>query len=179
MTHADLNRLRGVVAPEVMDALRLADEELTRAGIPHLAIGGLAVCAYGYRRTTDDVDFYVGDEAFHHHGIVVSAKVPIATIGQVKIDQVSFTDEPELQEELRRIYRPETPAQVAPLRMLVHLKLKANRMKDTTDIVELIKRGAFNDDEIGEIAAYFVTRPELAKRWTCAVNRARREAERP
>jgi hypothetical protein len=177
MSTPDLKKLDGVVAPEVLAALRLADEELTRAGIPHLAIGGLAVCAYGYRRTTDDVDFYVGDEAFHHHGIVVSAKVPIATIGGVRIDQVSFTDEPELQEELRRIYRPGTI--VAPLRMLVHLKLKANRMKDTTDVVELIKRGVFNDDEIGEIAAYLSTRPELAKRWTCAVNRARKEAETP
>lgn len=173
---ADLKRLEGVIAPEVFTALLIADEELTRAGIPHLAIGGLAVCAHGYRRTTDDVDFLVGDEAFNHHGLVVSMKVPISAVGRVRVDQVSFADEPELQQELRRIYEPGVTGQIAPLYMLVFLKLKANRQKDIADVVELIKRGAVDDDELDQIDFDLAGRPELLKRWRCAVTRARKEA---
>jgi hypothetical protein len=175
----DWSRLQGIVAAEVLTALRLADAELTRAGIPHLVIGGLAVCAYGYRRTTDDVDFFVTDEAFEHHGPIVSMRVPVATIGTVRIDQVSFADEPGLQKEVREIYNMWAAEQAAPLRMLVHLKLKANRMRDVTDIVELIKRGAFEDTELDAIEDYLAPRPELLRRWMAAVDRARKESDKP
>src|SRR5438477_162072 len=67
MTAADPSLLSDIVAQRVLDALRVASEALTRAGIAHAVIGGLAVGANGYPRATKDVDFLVGDDAFVHH----------------------------------------------------------------------------------------------------------------
>ncbi|HSN99340.1 MAG TPA: hypothetical protein VLS89_13685, partial [Candidatus Nanopelagicales bacterium] len=64
----DLSLLEGIVAPRVLDALRAASQQLTRVGIRHALVGGLAVGAHGHPRATKDVDFLVGDEAFAHHG---------------------------------------------------------------------------------------------------------------
>src|SRR5262245_2728711 len=87
--YPDLTRLRGVVAPEVLTAVELASRQLRDAGIPHALAGGLAVGAYGYPRTTDDVDFLVGEEAFSHHaGGLVTLKVPLYSVGKVRVDLV-------------------------------------------------------------------------------------------
>ncbi len=57
----DLSLLDGIVAPRVLDALRVASEQLTRVGIRHALVGDLAVGAHGHPRATKDVDFLVGD----------------------------------------------------------------------------------------------------------------------
>jgi hypothetical protein len=67
MSKPDPSLLRDVVSPKVLDALRLASEALGRAGVQHVVVGGLAVCANGHARNTKDVHFLVGAEAFHHH----------------------------------------------------------------------------------------------------------------
>src|SRR4029079_13946135 len=78
----DLERLRGVVAPEVLHAADVASRMLREGGVPHALAGGLAVGAHGYPRTTDDVDFLVGDEAFViHAGGLVTLKVPVIAVG--------------------------------------------------------------------------------------------------
>lgn len=41
------------------NAARRCHETLQRAEIPHLIVGGVAVCLHGYRRNTIDVDFLV------------------------------------------------------------------------------------------------------------------------
>ena len=64
----DLGLLDGVVAPRILDALRVASEQLTKIGVRHALVGGLAVGAHGYPRATKNVDFLVGEEAFLHHG---------------------------------------------------------------------------------------------------------------
>ena len=64
---ANLSVVEGVVAPRVLDAMRSASDELTRLGVRHALVGGLAVGAHGYPRATKGVDFLVGDEAFEHH----------------------------------------------------------------------------------------------------------------
>ena len=51
----DLALLRGVVAPEILQAAEIASQKLAEAGIPHALAGGLAVGSHGYPRTTDDV----------------------------------------------------------------------------------------------------------------------------
>src|SRR5438128_792959 len=85
----DLAQLRGVVAPEILRAAEVASSKLREAGIPHALAGGLAVGAHGYPRTTDDVHFLVGDEAFiQHPGGLVTLQVPLIAVGKVRVDFV-------------------------------------------------------------------------------------------
>src|SRR4051812_2364188 len=141
----DLERLRGVVAPEVLHAAEVASRTLREAGIPHALAGGLAVGAHGYPRTTDDVDFLVGDEAFvKHAGGIVTLKVPLIAVGHVRVDFVSIEDARGEAEQLRpAVENPPVTEQmpVVPLTALVYMKLKASRQKDLADLVELLKRG--------------------------------------
>jgi hypothetical protein len=141
----DLSRLQGVVAPEILAAAKVASGQLREAGIPHALAGGLAVGAHGYPRTTDDVDFLVGNEAFlHHAGGLVTLKVPLIAIGKVRIDMVSIEPSREEMEQLRpAVEAPSESEQIpiVPLTALVYMKLKASRQKDLADLVELLKRG--------------------------------------
>src|SRR5258708_35274194 len=91
VTKPDLSRLDGAVAQQVLDAMRVASATLTKLGVRHTLVGGLAVGAHGYPRATKDVDFLVGDEAFEHHaGGIVTMKpgIPIQ-IGGVLVDLLS------------------------------------------------------------------------------------------
>jgi hypothetical protein len=141
----DLQQLRGIVAPEVLHAAAVASGMLRDAGVPHALAGGLAVGAHGYPRTTDDVDFLVGDEAFVlHSGGLVTLRVPVIAVGDVRIDLVSI----EESKAEGGLLRPavDTPLvvdriPVVPLTALVYMKLKAGRQKDLADLVELLKRG--------------------------------------
>lgn len=143
--HPDLSYLRGVVAPEILAAAEVASHMLREAGIPHALAGGLAVGAHGYPRTTDDVDFLVGDEAFIQHvGGLVTLKVPLIAVGNVRIDMVSIAPSREEKEQLRpAVENPPESEQIpiVPLTALVYMKLKASRQKDLADLVELLKRG--------------------------------------
>jgi hypothetical protein len=67
MARPDPSLLQGVVAPEVLDAMKVASQALKRAGVRHAVVGGLAVGANGFPRATRHVDFLVGDEAFERH----------------------------------------------------------------------------------------------------------------
>lgn len=67
MTKPDPALLVDVVAPKVLEALRLASEALILANVRHVVVGGLAVGAYGVPTGNGNVDFLVGAEAFHHH----------------------------------------------------------------------------------------------------------------
>ena len=61
MARPDPSLLEGVVAREVLDAMRIASLALKRAGVRHVVVGGLAVGANGFPRATRDVDFLVGE----------------------------------------------------------------------------------------------------------------------
>lgn len=52
---------------------------LANAGIRHALVGALGANAYRSRpRTTEDIDFLVGDEAFQRHeGGFVTMRVPV------------------------------------------------------------------------------------------------------
>ncbi len=173
----DLSQLRGVVAPEILTATEVASRKLREAGIPHALAGGLAVGAHGYPRTTDDVDFLVGDEAFlHHAGGLVTLKVPLIAVGHVRIDLVSIEPSKEEQEQLRPAI--ETPPEsqqipIVPLTALVYMKLKASRQKDIADLVELLKRGKI---DIGVIDRYLEQRaPAYVQRWARVKDLAAKE----
>lgn len=141
-TAPDLSALEGVVAPAVLDAARAASRRLGSLGVRHALVGGLAVGAYGFVRATRDVDFLVGDEAFEHHegGIVtMKAGVPVQ-VGGVLVDLLSVQPD---DVGLRSVPVVPTDGEVpvAPVEALVYLKLKSPRMKDASDVVELLKAG--------------------------------------
>lgn len=172
MTHSDdnrpdLTRLRGVVAPEILIAAEVASAKLREAGVPHTLVGGLAVGAHGYPRTTDDVDFLVGDEAFEKHvGGLVTLKVPLIAVGNVRIDFLSIDEARGEKEPLRSAVEtpsPEGQVPVVPLTVLVYLKLKASRQKDIADLVELLKRGRVDIEDIALYLAEYA--PALVRKW--------------
>jgi hypothetical protein len=172
MSRPDAALLDGVVAPEVLDAMRVASEALRRAGVRHVVVGGLAVGANGYPRNTRDVDFLVGDEAFEHHpgGLVtLRSGVPF----QVHRVAVAFLraepDEAFLAEALEA-----QAGSIIDGPPLVYMKLKAPRHKDRTDVIELIKAGL----DVERCRAYLAAHaPSFVAPFDDAVRRARAEEE--
>ncbi|MGH7170709.1 MAG: hypothetical protein ACRELF_03435 [Gemmataceae bacterium] len=163
----DLDRLRGIVAAEILAAIEVASAKLREAGIPHALVGGLAVGAHGYPRTTDDVDFLVGDEAFEKHaGGLVTLKLPLIAIGNVRIDFISLDESRGEKESLRSALESSLTSNqvpIVPLAALVYLKLKAGRQKDRADVVELLKRGRIEVEEIERYLAKHA--PVLVRKW--------------
>src|SRR5262249_8804585 len=49
---------------EVHKAMRRLAKRLEKANIPYVVVGGMAVFAHHYRRTTEDVDFLVTPDGF-------------------------------------------------------------------------------------------------------------------
>lgn len=90
MGFIDIKDVLGFVSPKVRDAAIASAAKLEQLGIRHALAGGLAVGAYGYIRATAHVDFLVGEEAFEHHGRLVTFRpgVPIEVDG-VCIDYLS------------------------------------------------------------------------------------------
>lgn len=139
----DLSPLGDVVPEKVLYAMRKAHEMLSKLGVRHALVGGLAVGAHGYPRNTKDVDFIVGEEAFNHHegGIVTTREGVPLKIGRVAVDPISISeDEKHLAAAL------DTPLivdgmPVAPVEALVYMKLKSPRLKDAADVVELLRTG--------------------------------------
>lgn len=115
----------------------------------------------------DVVDFLVGDEAFVEHPAgFVTLKLPLISVGRVRVDFVSIDDTQDEREQTREAIDgpssgPEIP--VVPLPRLIYMKLKAGRQKDTADVVELLKRGRI---EIHTVDRYLQKRaPKLVSRW--------------
>ena len=138
MAKPDPSLLEGVVAPEVLGAMRVASAALRSAGIRHVVVGGLAVGANGYPRATRDVNFLVGDEAFErHYGLVtLRGGVPF----QVKGVAVDFLAADATEGFLAEALESE-PGSILDGPRLVYMKLKAPRHKDRSDVIELIKAG--------------------------------------
>src|SRR5207244_4719029 len=89
----DLKRaLRPV--PTYERAVREVSRMLSEAGIRHALVGALGANAYRNRpRTTEDIDFLVGDEAFERHpGGFVTMRVPVIEFDGIDIDQVPLTE---------------------------------------------------------------------------------------
>ena len=170
ITKPDPSLLQDVVAPRVMDAMRVASQALSRAAVRHAVVGGLAVGANGYPRATKDVDFLVGSEAFEHHpgGLVtLKAGVPFQVNG-VAIDFLSIGPGEEfLEDEL-------TAAEGSFLGSapLVYLKLKSSRLRDQADVLELIKSSL----DIAACRRYLdANAPDLLPRFDDLVTRAEAE----
>ncbi len=171
----DLALLNGVVSKEILSSMKEASRQLTRLGIRHALIGGLAVGAYGYPRTTRDVDFLVGEEAFDIRGRIASVKTGVPhRVDQVPVDTLLAApeegyldydlDEPEISDAIP----------IASIGALVYLKLKSPRSKDRADVVELIKAGI-----TASIVELYLSEnaPDLLDKWNELVEQAASEEE--
>ena len=148
----DLKQVFSFVAPRVRDAAVKSATQLNDLGIRYALAGGLAVGAHGYVRATTDVDFLVGEEAFEHHGSLVTFKagVPIEVDG-VRIDYLSPASlGPQLEEVLDHPPMNEGLA-VVPIEVLIYMKLAAKRRRDLVDVIELVKVGV----DVNRVRDYF------------------------
>ncbi len=89
----DLKRALELV-PTYERAVREVSKMFAAAGIRHALAGALGANAYRDRpRTTADINFLVGEEAFETHpGGFVTMRVPVVEFDGIAIDQVPLTD---------------------------------------------------------------------------------------
>jgi len=139
----DLKRaLRPV--PTYERAVREVSKMLSQAGIRHALVGALAANAYRTRpRTTEDIDFLVGDEAFERHaGGFVTMRVPIVEFDGIDVDQVPLTEALRVVEDgLNRAFVSDG-VPIAPVDTIVVMKLLAGRTQDLADVEAIIESGA-------------------------------------
>jgi hypothetical protein len=169
----DLSLLEETVAPRILEAMRVASARLTELGVRHVLVGGLAVGAWGHARATKGVDFLVGEEAFEHHpGGLVTMKygVPIQ-VGGVAVDLLSASAN---DREDALTAPPSAGVPVAPLPVLIHLKLRSPRPKDLADVTELIRLGIDRDAIRADLLA---RAPAWVDKWDRAVAEAWRGDE--
>jgi len=170
MVRPDPSLLQGVVAPEVLDAMKVASSALKRAGVRHVVVGGLAVGANGFPRATNDVDFLVGDEAFERHpgGLVTLRPGVPFQVNRVAID---FIGADANEGFLAAALEAEAGSMIeGPA--LVYMKLKSPRHRDRTDVIELVKAGL----DVDRCRDYLSTHaPSFVSEFDDAVRRARAE----
>lgn len=132
------------MVPSYERAVREVSRMLADAGIRHALAGALGANAYRNRpRTTEDIDFLVGDEAFvSHAGGFVTMRVPVVEFDGIAVDQVPLTDALRVVEaDLNRAPVSEG-VPIAPLDTLVIMKLLAGRTQDLADVEAIIGSGA-------------------------------------
>lgn len=142
------------ISPKILRALRDASDNLTARNIRHAICGGIAVGAYGYVRATKDVDFLAGDEAFLHHGKLVSFAPGVTfAIDGIPTDMIPLSNENPnkdlsfLASELDQPYDFAGMPIVSP-NALVAMKLVAHRRRDQDDILQILAAGTTRFPEI-------------------------------
>lgn len=117
---------------------------LAEAGISHALVGALGANAYRNRpRTTEDIEFLVGEEALQQHaGGYVTMRVPVIEIDGIEVDQIPLTDALRVLEDgfTRAVVSNGVP--IAPLDTIVIMKLVAGRTQDLADVEAMIESGA-------------------------------------
>ena len=165
-----LDELGAVVAPAVLeDAMEMGDL-LSRLGVPHVLVGGLAVGLNGFPRATKDVDYLVGPEAFERVSPFLVYRPELkhrVTMGVV--DLLAVPDAfPCLAEQLAVGEVGEVHV-IAP-EALVLMKLSANRAQDRADVARLLETGI--DESV--VAAYLAENgPNLLSRFAELVDNER------
>ena len=114
-------------------AVREVSRMLAAAGIRHALAGALAANAYRSRpRTTEDIDFLVGEEALEAHaGGFVTLRVPVIEFDGVAIDQIPIGDTLRFVEEGLDRAPVSDGVPIAPVDTIVVMKLLAGRTQDT------------------------------------------------
>ena len=146
----NIHALEGVVAADILTAMRVASAEFRRLGIRHALVDGLAVGAYGWPRATKDVDFLIGPEGFEHHagGIVTFASGVPLRVGRVPVDPLLAADDEPFMEAVLDAAPVSDGIPVVPIEGLVYMKLVSPRRKDEIDIIELAKTAGFDRERV-------------------------------
>jgi hypothetical protein len=159
----------------VHKTLRGLTERLQKLGIPYAVVGGMAMFAHGYRRFTEDVDMLVTRESMQRivneleglgyvqpagtstklRDTATGVRIEFLITGQYPGDgkpkPVSFPDPQSAAVSVGGI-------QVLNLPKLIELKLAsglsaAHRMKDLTDVFELIRVLHLDDKLVDQLDA--------------------------
>jgi hypothetical protein len=139
--------------PAVDLALGALRALLRDARVAFRIVGGVAVVHHGYARTTEDLDVLVAKGAAAHIDVALAAH-GFERVGPNRLRHVASgvrVDVLVAGEPLPRagdgVYpspddlgSSERDAEVAGLRGLIELKLRARRHQDTADVVALLKR---------------------------------------
>lgn len=138
-----------VVSTRIVHAILKSADALRSAGVPFALVGGIAVGAHGYPRATKDVDYMVGEEAFHHHegGIVTMRDdIPIE-VDKVPVDLLSAAvDEPFLHDAIEEAHvDPKYDIPIVPIEALIYMKLLSSRPRDKQDVYALLEVGIDTD----------------------------------
>jgi hypothetical protein len=136
-----------LLVPTYERAVREVSKMLAAAGIRHALVGALAANAYRNRpRTTRDIDFLVGDEAFEKHaGGFVTMRVPVVEFDGIDVDQVPLTESLRVVEDgLNRAHQSDG-VPIAPVDTIVVMKLLSGRTQDLADVEAIIESGADRD----------------------------------
>jgi len=170
----NLGLLEGVVAPRILAAMHTAVAEYQRQGIRYALVGGLAVGAQGWPRATKHVDFLVDESAFERRpGGLVLLKVPFEIDG-VPIDSLAPRADEDFLASERDSAVSSDGVPVIGVEALVYMKLKASRMRDRVDVIELIKSGVAPEPCRAWLSRHA---PDLSSRFDELVEIARRESE--
>lgn len=154
----EFSTLAAIVAPRVLlDAIETS-HRLTVLGVPHALIGGLAVGLYGHPRSTKDVDYMVGMEAFEKTFPILVYREELKDL--VRMGVIDLLGVPPthafLEKHLTLPQEGEIP--VLPLEALVLMKLLAARPQDLADVSALLEAGA----DVDRITSYLrENAPEL------------------
>jgi hypothetical protein len=171
---ADLRRaLRPVPAYE--HAVREVSRMLTEAGIRHALAGALGANVYRNRpRTTEDIDFLVGDEAFEAHaGGFVTMRVPVVAFDGIDVDQIPLTDALRVVEAGLNHPRVSDGVPIAPIETIVIMKLLAGRTQDLADVEAIIASGTDREFLRAKVRDAAPDRLEMLERLCVNVDRAR------
>jgi hypothetical protein len=161
--------------PRFERAVREVSRMLWEAGIRHALVGALAANAYRQRpRTTEDINFLVGDEAFETHaGGFVTMRVPVIEFDGIDVDQVPLT------EALRPIATVLDSAPrsdgipIAPLDVIVVMKLIAARTQDLADVEAIVSAGVDREALIAAVERAVPDRIAMLQRLFGNVDRDR------
>jgi hypothetical protein len=129
--------------PHYEKAVREVSRMLREAGIRHALVGALAANAYRDRpRTTEDIDFFVGDEAFDRHPDgFVTMRVPVVEFDGIDVDQVPLTEQLRVVEDCLDHAHVSEGVPIAPVETIVIMKLLSGRTQDHADIEAILVSG--------------------------------------
>jgi hypothetical protein len=170
----DLQRaLRPV--PSYERAVREVSRMLSEAGIRHALVGALGANAYRSRpRTTEDIDFLVGDEAFETHPQgFVTMRVPVIEFDGIQVDQVPITESLRVIEEALSRVSITSGVPIAPLDTIVIMKLMAGRTQDLADVEAIVASGADREPLAAAVLRAAPACVELLQRLFANVDRSR------
>lgn len=145
----------------VFESVKEITTRLKKLGVPYAVLGGIALVAHGYRRTTEDVDILVTQDGLQeiHHSIVgrryrpvfegsknvrdtrTGVRIEFVIAGQFPGDgkpkPIAFPDPQQVSIEIDGVHYVGLPS-------LIELKLASGmtnpgRLRDLADVQELIR----------------------------------------